>query len=257
MSFVGKHFPDIYYSPEKSDIWALGVILVNMVARRNPWSRASHSDSGFREYWKNDNFLTKMLPISRSTQTLLRRVFVRDPDDRITLTEFREAILDMDTFFLTDKELAAASKCAREVAEENRRDALHPSRASIPAPAPAPAPASVRSPTEISAPAVKLVDSVEEYLFSEEDYLYSSPNPDFIRLVIDDGKTRFTIGSVSTDDTSSASSASESTAPRTPEATTNNLPTELDITDAIAPSTSFTKLTSALPEGLVIIVTAA
>lgn len=193
-----------------------------MIARRNPWNRASKRDSIFRGYWRDDDFLTKMLPISKAAQALLRRVFVLDPEERITIPEFRQAILAIDTFFLSDSELSLAAKSAKDVAEDNERHSADISRT-----APPPKPA-----TKVEPPMVQAT-------ISDEVYLYAPPNPAEIVLISENGKTRFTIGSDVSEDissasaSSSASTASDSTAPLTPEATMNKIPSEVDITDAV------------------------
>lgn len=235
----GTRYPDVFYEPEKSDIWALGVILLNMITKRNPWNRASYSDPVFRAFWKDNNLLKTLLPISTSTYLLMSRVFELDPDERISLAEFREAVLDIDNFLLSEKEVAVAPKNAKVVAEENIRES--------PATSAAPTSAPVESVAEIQAPAIMLT-------LSEDEYLYPSPDPYSMHLVSEDGNTRFTIGSVSSEDISSASSSFESNPPLTPEAVTKVFSSEVDVTDA-ALSLTFDKLSIRAP--LQIVMTAA
>ena len=117
MPFPVQHPDDAYYSPEKGDVWALGVILVNLIARCNPWARGSNADHGFMEYRRDPNFFSKTLPISYSVQALLHRIFVLDPEERITVAELRKAIEAIDTFFLSDMQLSLAGDLVKELDE--------------------------------------------------------------------------------------------------------------------------------------------
>lgn len=47
---------------------------------------------------------------------LLHRIFDLNPRKRITLPELRREIIEMDTFFLSDKEVLRCTKAARDVA---------------------------------------------------------------------------------------------------------------------------------------------
>ncbi|KAG1752690.1 serine/threonine protein kinase, negative regulator of sexual conjugation and meiosis [Suillus paluster] len=113
-----------HYSPLHTDIWSLGVILVNMVSCRNPWRLATPSDEGFLGYLYNVDFLREILPISRPFNEILKRIFRLQPLARISLPELREEILKLDTFYMSDVELRDASENAREAAQDyNRRAA--------------------------------------------------------------------------------------------------------------------------------------
>ncbi|KAL1933664.1 hypothetical protein VTP01DRAFT_7754 [Rhizomucor pusillus] len=82
----------IGYATAPNDVWALGVILVNLAAGRNPWRQASLSDETFYAYLSDPNFLLKILPISRELNQILKRIFCIDPLRRISLNELRERI---------------------------------------------------------------------------------------------------------------------------------------------------------------------
>ncbi|KAG2356012.1 kinase-like domain-containing protein [Suillus spraguei] len=64
-----------HYSPLYSDIWSLGVILVNMVSGRSPWGPATPSNQDFWRYINNPDFLLEVLPISRSFNEILKQIF--------------------------------------------------------------------------------------------------------------------------------------------------------------------------------------
>ncbi|KAI0666557.1 kinase-like domain-containing protein [Trametes maxima] len=89
------------YATGPSDVWALGTILCNMLAGRNPWRAASpKADSGFRTYLKRGApYLREQLDVSVQASELLARIFTVDPRARITLPELRAAVRAVDTFF--------------------------------------------------------------------------------------------------------------------------------------------------------------
>ncbi|KAH9922541.1 kinase-like domain-containing protein [Amylocystis lapponica] len=110
---IGEEFRYRSYSTAKSDIWALGVILVNIIAGRNPWAYATTSDQNFLRYLANPEYLREMLPISRAACALLQRIFTFDTKARISIPEIREAILAMDTFFMSEEDIAKGPKLDR------------------------------------------------------------------------------------------------------------------------------------------------
>ena len=81
------------YASAPNDVWSLGVILVNLTCGRNPWKKASIEDSTFRAFLKDPNFLCSILPISVELNSILRRVFDSDPNQRISLPELRDLIV--------------------------------------------------------------------------------------------------------------------------------------------------------------------
>lgn len=93
--------PNSYYASAANDVWSLGVILVNLTCGRNPWKRASVEDSTFRAYAKDPNFLKTILPLSEELDSILRRIFVSNPNQRITLPALREAVRSCTRFINT------------------------------------------------------------------------------------------------------------------------------------------------------------
>ncbi|CCM05529.1 uncharacterized protein FIBRA_07755 [Fibroporia radiculosa] len=94
-----------------SDIWALGVILVNMITGRNPWHIASTQDTGYASYLvEGKPYLQRMLHISRGAVDLLSRIFVDNPAERITIHQLRAAVIEIDTFFPTAPNLCPPVK---------------------------------------------------------------------------------------------------------------------------------------------------
>ncbi|KAF7332002.1 Serine/threonine protein kinase [Mycena kentingensis (nom. inval.)] len=101
----------------QSDIWALGVILVNMISGRNPWSTSEPEDECFAAYLEDPDFLIKALPISKSVNALLKQIFNLEPLARPSIQQIRVAIQAIDTFFLSRDELAYASPGQKAIAE--------------------------------------------------------------------------------------------------------------------------------------------
>ncbi|KAJ2930240.1 hypothetical protein H1R20_g6908, partial [Candolleomyces eurysporus] len=87
------------YSNRHNDIWALGVVLINLITGRNPWRLATHDDACFTAFSKNRNFLKEVLPISRQINYLLQQVFRFPAVTRISIPELRQYIVALDTFY--------------------------------------------------------------------------------------------------------------------------------------------------------------
>ncbi|EKM56910.1 uncharacterized protein PHACADRAFT_183478 [Phanerochaete carnosa HHB-10118-sp] len=113
---IGKEVGYMPYSNTTNDIWALGVILVNMVTSRTPWSKALTTDDCFCDFMLHEEYLREMLPISEGANAIFRRIFVLEPSQRITLSELRQAVFELDTFFMSDDEIARGSEAVRMAA---------------------------------------------------------------------------------------------------------------------------------------------
>ncbi len=104
------------YLTAYSDVWALGVIFVNMISGRNPWERATLDDPCFIQFIENPDFLFDVLPISEGANEIIRRAFVLNPRERLTLPALRQAVLDLDTFFRYEDELSVIGGYTKSVA---------------------------------------------------------------------------------------------------------------------------------------------
>ncbi|KAJ7665506.1 kinase-like domain-containing protein [Mycena rosella] len=132
------------YSTRHCDIWALGIILTNMICGRNPWKIAATTDRCFLSFL-TDNEL--------------------NPTTRPSISEIREEILKLDTFFLSETELAHASSSQRAIAQYYG--------------APTPEGELGSDSEPLCDPSVSRVTSIDP----DEVYLYSKPPFDSPRLV--------------------------------------------------------------------------
>ncbi|KAG9099015.1 hypothetical protein FRC06_005732 [Ceratobasidium sp. 370] len=95
------------YSTSHNDIWALGVILINLITCRNPWKRANLQDRGFGQFCTNSvGFMHSTLPMSTEAIALLSRILKPAPTLRMSISQMRKAIVRVPTFLLTPLEVA-------------------------------------------------------------------------------------------------------------------------------------------------------
>lgn len=88
-----------FYSTRYNDIWALGVILTNMLSGRNPWRYASSEDECFAAYLDDNDFLKQTLPISDGVNDILKNIFILNPLRRISLARLRRKVRALDALF--------------------------------------------------------------------------------------------------------------------------------------------------------------
>lgn len=82
------------YPRGASDVWSLGIILLNIIFGRNPWKKASLAeDMVYKGYSLNPRRLEYLLPVSSELNTILARVFHPDPHRRISIAELRKAMV--------------------------------------------------------------------------------------------------------------------------------------------------------------------
>lgn len=87
-----------------------------MVTSRTPWGKALTTDNAFCDFMLHEDYLREMLPISEGANRIFRKIFVYEPSERITIPALRKAIVELDTFFMNDDELARAGDSVRMAA---------------------------------------------------------------------------------------------------------------------------------------------
>ncbi|KAI9230685.1 MAG: kinase-like domain-containing protein, partial [Piptocephalis tieghemiana] len=82
------------YKPAATDVWSLGILLINLVCQRNPWRRASPSDASYALHVeKYPHGLAELLPFTPTFSTVLARALDPNPETRATLSEFQETLM--------------------------------------------------------------------------------------------------------------------------------------------------------------------
>jgi len=117
------------YMAAPNDIWALGVILVNLTCGRNPWKKASIDDATFAAYLRNPEFLKRILPITDDFHYILRRIFDVDPKTRVSLAELRFLMERCPYLTTHNLPVAAPAQQYEYIQEEPFRHSLTPDEA--------------------------------------------------------------------------------------------------------------------------------
>ncbi|KAJ3142642.1 hypothetical protein HK100_011932 [Physocladia obscura] len=87
------------YPPASSDVWSLGVILVNLLFAKNPWFEAHPSDPIFSSFVSsNPNILRQQFSLSPHFDALLRRCFDLDPRRRCSVHDLKVLVDTMPRF---------------------------------------------------------------------------------------------------------------------------------------------------------------
>lgn len=82
-----------------SDIWSLGIILINLVCIRNPWLKAHQTqDNTFHQFTKYPIILKKILPISTDLYYILLGIFQLNPWERVCLSRLMIQIAQCPSF---------------------------------------------------------------------------------------------------------------------------------------------------------------
>jgi len=87
-------YPDseVEYEPSKADVWALGVILCNLLTAKNPWKEAKHGDERFDFIQKNvKKGLESVLGLYHEVAEMLAYVLLQDPKQRCDVEALMEA----------------------------------------------------------------------------------------------------------------------------------------------------------------------
>lgn len=80
------------YAAAPNDVWALGIILINLTTGRNPWNRAHVSDPLFNRFLIDRTFLYNAIRATPEFAYIIHRVLDINPKTRCTLQELRQLV---------------------------------------------------------------------------------------------------------------------------------------------------------------------
>ncbi|CCF58437.1 hypothetical protein KAFR_0E02850 [Kazachstania africana CBS 2517] len=82
-----------------SDIWSLGIILINLVCIRNPWLKAHQTgDSTFSYFMRDQSILMKILPISDELFEVINSILQINPKNRVSIIEIMKKVSMVKNF---------------------------------------------------------------------------------------------------------------------------------------------------------------
>ncbi|KAJ7200418.1 kinase-like domain-containing protein, partial [Mycena pura] len=91
------------YRPQDNDVWALNIILINLISKMTPWHSACQCTADYR--WNNFltdfDFFRMFFPISVPLNDLLRRSFCVDPGQRPALMQLRHEVVAMPALYMS------------------------------------------------------------------------------------------------------------------------------------------------------------
>ncbi|KAI5830144.1 kinase-like protein [Schizophyllum commune Tattone D] len=102
---IGEDSPAKMYLNTANDMWALGVILINMLTMRRPWHKAVLRDPCYAAFVADPNWIYDALPVSWAVSEIVKGVFEVDPAKRLGLEELRGRVEGVETFFKPEVEL--------------------------------------------------------------------------------------------------------------------------------------------------------
>ncbi|KAI8852654.1 kinase-like domain-containing protein, partial [Chytridium lagenaria] len=91
--------PVVGYQPAANDVWALGVILLNLLFGKNPWFEAFPTDAIFSAFaGGNPGILRQQFDLSPHFDSVLRRCFDLDPRRRCTVHDLKVMVESLPRF---------------------------------------------------------------------------------------------------------------------------------------------------------------
>ncbi|ORY44861.1 hypothetical protein BCR33DRAFT_716800 [Rhizoclosmatium globosum] len=122
---MGCADPTKGYSPIASDVWALGILLINLLFSKNPWFEATMTDPIFSIYvTSRPDILRHHFKISAEFDSILQRVFNLDPSKRLPLPEFKRLVNALPSFLEEDLENTVPQHMSQ--IDENQQEAQAP-----------------------------------------------------------------------------------------------------------------------------------
>lgn len=93
------------YSPEKADIWAIGICLLNILFSRNPFTTPTESDPLFLDFSRDKQSLFDVFPaMSQDTFEVINQCMSLDPNKR-SLSGARDALMRVLSFTILDEKV--------------------------------------------------------------------------------------------------------------------------------------------------------
>jgi serine/threonine protein kinase len=116
------------YAPEKADIWAIGICLLNILFSRNPFTTPTESDPLFLDFSRDKQSLFDVFPtMSQDTYEVIAQCMSLDPRKR-SLQAAREALERVVSFTTFDESLDDFCSAERRgIASANREPLRTPS----------------------------------------------------------------------------------------------------------------------------------
>lgn len=117
------------YAPEKADIWAIGICLLNILFSRNPFTTPTESDPLFLDFSRDKQSLFDVFPtMSQDTYEVIAQSMSLDPRKR-SLDAVREALERVVSFTTFDESLDDFCGTERQIiaASANREPLRTPS----------------------------------------------------------------------------------------------------------------------------------
>ncbi|EME86831.1 uncharacterized protein MYCFIDRAFT_210624 [Pseudocercospora fijiensis CIRAD86] len=101
------------YSPAAADIWAIGIVLLNVIFQRNPFAVPTPKDPLFNDFARDRQSMFDVFPnMSQDTYNILQHSLALDPANR-SLSAVREALENVVSF-TTDDEVLDDDFCTNE-----------------------------------------------------------------------------------------------------------------------------------------------
>lgn len=102
------------YSPRYSDIWSLGVVMLNLITDCLPWAKPSCEDHAFGHFLEEPDYFRDNFAISEEVDDVLQQIFRLNPTLRITLPDLRSAVLDIERFYDDSHDPYGERECSEE-----------------------------------------------------------------------------------------------------------------------------------------------
>jgi serine/threonine protein kinase len=78
------------------------------------WRSASKTDEAYNQFLRNPDTIRSTHPLSKGAADIIKRIFVVNPLERITLSELREEMMNLDTLFMSEEDLLQGPPNLRE-----------------------------------------------------------------------------------------------------------------------------------------------